>query len=222
MDHSKEVLKKIIKRVLIAHFVLLLIFSFTFKRRPKKSIYVAKNLKENFRTIQKPKPKKVIAKAPPVKKVAKKVEVPKKKTAPAKKKAEPKPKVHVATKLNVEPLKIEPMQEIEPQKYDLKVPQAISDLKVEELQKDDDACPYQDYICSIISKELHLAPNTFVKLEISLNREGHVTHVKYLDASDAFSKDRIIYNIKQMQFADFFGEIAKESEYTFLITTEGS
>lgn len=93
----------------------------------------------------------------------------------------------------------------------------------EELQ-DDKATenPYQSYVGAIIGEELKLKLGAFVSFEVTLNSQGEVLSVKHLESSDAFSKDFIIENIKHMQFAKFFGEIAKESEYTLVFTTKGS
>ena len=224
MQEPRLVLKKIIKVVVVTHLVLIISVSVNFKKKPSKQIYMAKALKENFRTIEKPRPK--VKKATPKKVVAVKKAAPQKIRTP-----KPAQKKEVKVAKAKELPKIMPMKESSDIKLpELILPQAVATLNVEtETQESFEDVedtftnnPYETYLASVIQEELGLKPGAFVSFEISLSCQGRVIYVKHLESSDTFSKDFIIENIKHLQFADFFGEMATESEYTFVIRTKNS
>lgn len=243
MEESKFVIKRIIKYVAVGHLIFLICFSFNFKKKSKKYTLTTKVLKENFRTIEKPKPKakKAVAKVA-VKKPnpPKKVE-PIKKVAPAKvavKKTEPPKKEQPAAKKEVKVAqakkspKIEPPKELsKPQKLELVLPQMITNLDVEQndfvedhIEDEVAECPYRIYFEGVIRDTFKdkLKLGCYVDFEVKLNSQGQVISVKHVKSSDAFSKDFLIENVKHMQFASFFGEMARKSEYTYCLITEGS
>ncbi len=237
MEESKFVIKRIIKYVAVGHLIFLICFSFNFKRKSKKYNLTTRVLKENFRTIEEPKPKvkkavaKVAVKKPsppkkvvPVKVAVKKIEPPKKEQPAAKKEV----KVTQTKKLP----KIEPPKELSmPQKLELVLPQMITNLDIEQNDLVEDLIedevseePYRSYFIGVIRETFKdkLRLGCYVDFEVKLNSQGQVISVKHLKSSDAFSKDFIIENIKHIQFANFFGEIARKSEHTYRLITEGS
>lgn len=224
MIDSKHVLKKIIKIVVSVHLLLVMLAFIEIKRKPKKIWVTSKVMRENFRSVKPPskptiplqksmaKPKAVVAQAKAAKKnVAK--------SSPTAKKITPKKEpIAIETRANIPP----------PKTNELSLPKAIAQLDIEKnplLEEGDfieeSSKPYLHYFTNIIQNRMQLKPNAFVHLEITINSEGKVLKVLHKKSSDSFHKDYIIENVKQMQFLPFFGEIARDSEYTFVLTLEG-
>lgn len=109
------------------------------------------------------------------------------------------------------------------------IPQHLTKLSVESLQDEDEEDdfsegayePYYTHIRDSIEKELNLQPKAFVSIELTLNKNGDVIDIKHINSSDVFSKEYVLSHVKLMKFSAFFGEISKESEYTFTLTTTG-
>lgn len=220
----KQVLKRIVKVVITLHLVLMLIAIIDYRRKPKRKHMLAKRiLKETFHApIAPPKkaaPKKVVANPAPKKPAPKKAAPPKPK--PVQKIAQAEPK-------KPEPVKKTPNIEVpEKQSLELVLPKAIAQLESENLKLDipednsEEDSPYEAYFESVLENHLNLKPGAKVQLSVKLSRDGKVLSVKHKSSNDAFHRDFIVANIKHLQFAQFFGEIAKESEYTFNITLTG-
>ncbi len=231
MMDSRSALKKIIKFVVGVHLLLMLIGFVEIKKKPKKIVITSRVMRENFRappvvTLVAAKKNisqtKVTAQVQPAKKAAAK---------PANKPAKP---VQTASatqkpKLAKELPKIEPVpQEPKSKSIDIVLPKAIAQLNVEKMTIIEDGdlsevsnAPYLEYFSSEIKSRLQLNAGAFVHLEVTINPEGKVVKVLHKKSSDPFNKDYIIENVRQMQFSPFFGEIARDSEYTFVITLEG-
>lgn len=224
---SRSALKKIIKFVVGVHLLLILIGFVEIKKKPKKIVITSRVMRENFRAPIVVKPAtakknisqtKVIAQVQPAKKVVSKPVKPAQSALAAQK-----------PKLAKELPKIEPLpQESKSKSIDIVLPKAIAQLNVEKMPLVDDRelseisnAPYLDYFSSEMKSRLQLNAGAFVHLEVTINQEGKVIKVLHKKSSDPFNKDYIIENVRQMQFSPFFGEIAKDSEYTFVITLEG-
>lgn len=226
MSDPQSKLKKIIKRVILFHALLLLFMMVHFKPSRKKVLYAKKPLKENVRVIQKKKPQVIAA----VKAKSEEKAAPKKvgaKGSPKKvektlNKALPKKNSSTITHKNPLP-KLEKIPEM-PQKDQVEIilPKAIAKLDVEDIEVKEDqeiACgPYAENLSALIDQALSLKPNSYVSIELTLNKKGKVVDIKHLHSSDLLSKDAIMQKITDMEFPDFFGEIASESEYTFVLT----
>jgi hypothetical protein len=72
----------------------------------------------------------------------------------------------------------------------------------------------------LIHNQLKLKQNAFVTVELTLNKRGEVLKVVYKSSSDDLAKDYILENISKIDFPHFYGEIANESEYTFVLTLQ--
>lgn len=211
MVDPKSKLKKIVKSVLIGHLLLLLFLMINFKPSRKKVLYAKKVLRENVRIIEKPKPKKVVAKA--------------KKTAPKKtpQKIPAKAIAKTTSKKSLPKLKKLPEAPAEIP-APLILPKAIAKLDVEEVEDGDveeEAVPrgrYFENLRALILQEIMLKLGSHVAIELTLNKRGEVIHVKHRHSSDTLSRDYVIEKIKEIEFPNFFGEIARESEYTYVLT----
>lgn len=235
MDPTQK-LKKIVKKVLWVHLFILLFLMINFKGFKKKPPAQKMALRENFRVIEKPKPKKQIARA-----VAKAKPAPSKKTTSQTKttsvkkpevKAKPaspkKAEVKTASKTEKkEPVQFEKIKELPPspkESMPLKIPEAIAKLSIEEqkeaIDEDEEMAigRYMEYLQARIYEDLTLGSRCFVSLELTLNREGQIVNIKHKKSSDPLSKDYIIENLSKMEFSHFFGEVVNESEYTFVLT----
>lgn len=232
-NSPKQVLKRIIKIVIALHLSLMLIAVIDYKRKPKRTRLLAqKVLKESFHKPILP-PKKTQLPVSTQKKAPQKTaQTPPKKEAP--KKTVPKKAATPSKVAKIESKKVEPLPSLPPietpQKptFELILPKAIAKLESEqelavqtlgELEHDTE--PYRTYFEDILKSHLNLKPGVYVHLLVRLSKEGRVLEVKPTRSSDAFYKDFIVANIKHLQFARFFGEIANEPEYTFDIALQG-
>ena len=84
--------------------------------------------------------------------------------------------------------------------------------------EDEDFGRYEENLIGIITNHLKLKPNSFVSIEVTLNKRGDVLKVVHKCSSDDLSKDYILENVSKINFPHFFGEIANQSEYTFPLT----
>ena len=153
--------------------------------------------------------------------------VPVKKVNPQKK--APTQKVAQKAQPPKEPVKVEKKVETkEPPLVDQVLPKALAgvasqlDLSLEPTDEiSDSQNPYRNHFQSVLDSHFNLKAGVEVQLAITLSQEGKILEVKHKKSNDPFYKDFILANIKQIHFSRFFGEIAREPEYTFNITLTG-
>ena len=204
----------------------------SFKSKKKENLYAKKVLRENVRIIEKPKPKKIIAaakKSSPVQPPkAPSKQIPQK---PAVKQAAPKPVQKPSEKViakktslpSKNPLpKIQEMPKVsEKEVIALVLPKSVATLNVEEIEQEmeedheDSSESYGVCVYSKIEDSLSIKPNTFVSIDLTLNKKGEVVSVKHIYSSDEITKEYVLGVISKLEFPHFFGEIANKSEYTF-------
>ncbi len=235
---SSLVLKKIVKRVLLAHAALLLFLVLGIPFAKKKTIEAPKILKENFRTIQPLQPPKVVThkkkppqKTSPVKRVAKPVKAPlkTKKIAKAPQKNPPVKRVTKPLEGSEKIQKIAKVPELT-KTAPLVVPAPLKKLQIEEEDKEftqkepieENRTPYQSLLREIIEAEFEVAAREVVCIDLTLKNNGNVIKCTHKSSSDAVSRDHIISSIEKKQFPSFFGEVAHHNEFTFVLELEGT